>query len=86
MQLPQWRVDSFKPGRKIPSCQLKATLPHDQRDPIPERSYLVTLQGAKGPDNQMIIEIDPFNSMDKQTSGTLYYCKITVSTVGFLDD
>lgn len=60
-QLPQRRVDSFKPGRKIPSRQLKATLSHRQTGPIPERSYLVALHGAKKPINQMIIEIDPFN-------------------------
>ena len=68
-QLPQRRVDSFKRGKRIPSIQLKATLPQDQRKPIPERSYVVTLQGAREPFNKMVIEIDPFKPTDDQSEG-----------------
>ena len=43
---------------KVPSCQLRATLSHDWRGCVPERSHLVTLEGAKGPDNEMLFAFD----------------------------
>ncbi len=53
------RVDSFKPGRKIRSRRLKATLTRDLGVEVPACSYLVTLDGADDP-NQMQIEIDAY--------------------------
>ncbi len=52
-------MDSFKPGRKIRSRRLKATLTRDLGVEVPACSYLVTLDGAPEP-NQMQIEIDTY--------------------------
>ncbi len=52
-------MDSFKPGRKIRSRRLKATLTRDLGVEVPACSYLVTLDGANDP-NQMQIEIDAY--------------------------
>ena len=35
---------------------------------IPKRSYLATLNGAKEPDNQMVIVLDPINQSEGQIS------------------
>ena len=61
MQLYKSSIDRFKPGRTIRSCQLRATLSENSwTREVPGRSYLATLNGAKEPDNQMLIVIDPF--------------------------
>ena len=59
LQLSRKRVDNFtsKGKIKVPSCQLQATLSHKWRGYIPERSHLLTLQGAREPDNQMILAL-----------------------------
>ncbi len=59
MQIRQSTVDSFKPGRKIRSRRLKATLTRDLGVEVPACSHLVTLDGADEP-NQMQIEIDAY--------------------------
>ena len=60
LQLSKKRVDSFKPGRKVPSTKLVATLSESSWDcKVPRRSHLTTLKGAKEPDNQMRIVLDP---------------------------
>ncbi len=60
MQILKRRVDSFKPGRRIRSLRLKATLTRDLGVEVPACSYLVTLDGADESMNQMQIEIDAY--------------------------
>ncbi len=63
MQISKETVDSFMPGlrRKVPSIKLLATLSErsgwDRR--VPRRSQVITLKGAKEPDNKMRIVLDP---------------------------
>ncbi len=60
LQISKRRVDSFKPGRKVPSIKLVATLSESSWDcKVPRRSHVTTLNGAKEPDNQMRIVLDP---------------------------
>ena len=68
-KLSRKRVDSFtsKGKRKVPSCQLQATLSHNWGGYIPERSHLITLQGAKEPDNQMVLVFAAVNARDTLT-------------------
>ena len=63
LQLSRKRVDNFtsKGKMKVPSCQLQATLSHKWRGYIPERSHLLTLQGAREPDNQMVLALAAVN-------------------------
>ena len=63
LQLSRKRVDNFtsKGKIKVPSCQLQATLSHKWRGYIPERSHLLTLQGAREPDNQMVLALAAVN-------------------------
>ena len=65
-------MDSFtsKGKRKVPSCQLQATLSHTWGGYIPERSHLITLQGAKEPDNQMVLVFAAVNARDTVTHNT----------------
>ncbi|XP_064386403.1 uncharacterized protein LOC135334925 isoform X3 [Halichondria panicea] len=53
------RVDSFEPGRAVPSTKLVATLSESWDCKVPRRSHLTTLKGAKEPINQMLIMFDP---------------------------
>ncbi|XP_064401962.1 uncharacterized protein LOC135347816 isoform X2 [Halichondria panicea] len=54
------RVDSFKPGRTVPSTKLEATLSESSWGcKVPKRSHLITLKGTKEPDNQIWIVLDP---------------------------
>ena len=62
LQISKKRVDSFKPGRKVPSTKLVATLSESSWDckvHVPRRVHLTTLKGAKEPNNQMKIVLDP---------------------------
>ncbi len=60
MQISKKMVDSFKPGRTIPSTKLVATLSESSWDrKVPSRSHLTTLKGTKEPDNQIWIVLDP---------------------------
>ncbi|XP_064401955.1 uncharacterized protein LOC135347813 isoform X3 [Halichondria panicea] len=54
------RVNSFKPGRIVPSTKLEATLSESSWGcKVPKRSHLTTLKGTKEPDNQIWIVLDP---------------------------
>ena len=61
LQISKKKVDSFKPGRRVPSIKLIATLSEssgwDCR--VPRRSKVITLNGAKKPKNEMRIVLDP---------------------------
>ena len=46
----------LKGKSKVPSCQLRATM--STVGYVPECSHLVTLEGAKGPDNEMLFVFD----------------------------
>ncbi len=70
LQIRQSSVDSFKPGRKIRSRRLKATLTRDLGVEVPACSYLVTLDGADEP-NQMQIEIDAYHPSKKQATSVV---------------
>ncbi len=60
MQISKKRVDSFKPGRKVPSTILLAILSESSwNGKVPRRSHLITLKGTKDPDNQIRIVLDP---------------------------
>ncbi len=58
-QIFKKRVDSFEPGRTVPSTKLVATLSESWDCKVPRRSHLTTLKGAKEPINQMLIMFDP---------------------------
>lgn len=58
MQLFKKRVDSFKPGQRIPSLQLRAKTVQNEVQKISDLSYLINLQGAREPNNVMVIEIE----------------------------
>ncbi len=60
IQISKKRVDSFKPGRTVPSTKLEATLSESSWGyKVPKRSHLITLKGTKEPDNQIWIVLDP---------------------------
>ena len=71
-------MDSYRPGRKVPSRKLVASLSEDNlTDRVPKRSYMATLIGAREPDNKMVIVLDPFDPTAMQllsnTEGTGIY-------------
>ena len=57
-QLARRRVDYFKPGRTIPHCQLTAKYLKEEAS-ARELHHLLTLDGAREPNNVIAIEIDP---------------------------
>ena len=67
MQLYKRNIDSYKPGKTVCSLQLSATLSeYDWTRRVPKRSYLTVLNGAREPNNQMVIVFDP---VDPQYQG-----------------
>ena len=61
-------MDYFKPGRQIPCCQLTAKFLQKgaTSDPIPELYHLLSLEGAREPNNVVTIEIDPTRTLRDQ--------------------
>ena len=56
LQITKAEVDSFKPGKRIPSCRLKAEWTMQSN---PSRlTYDLTLQGARPPSNYLKIDLD----------------------------
>ena len=57
LQIAKKNVDSFGPsGQKIPSCQIRAEwTKQDKPSPL---AHLVTLKGARRPNNFFYIELD----------------------------
>ena len=56
MQVLKKHVDSYKPGRRIPRCQLSAMFVESDKQNIPPLQYQVKLIGAKDPYNVVVIE------------------------------
>ena len=57
LQITKKIVDSFGPsGQKIPSCQIRAEW--TKQDKPSTLAHLVTLKGAKKPNNYFYIELD----------------------------
>ena len=54
-QVKKENVDSYKPGKRIPRCELFAKFKPETR-PIPDLEYRVQLIGAKEPYNTFHIE------------------------------
>ena len=82
-QLSKSRVDSYKPGRKIPMRQLVATLTKTcGTSPIPRRSYLATLNGAKKPNNVMVIVMDSVDSGKSQLCAHFTYFRLSMIASG----
>ena len=55
MQVLKRHVDNFRPGQRIPNCQLSAVAYEDKK--IPPLRYQVKLIGATKPYNMMAIEL-----------------------------
>lgn len=66
-------MDSFNPGQRIPSLQLRAKPVQKENEYIPELSYLINLQGAREPNNFMLIEIEPFHEQVATTEGIVTF-------------
>ena len=56
LQITKKEVDSFSPGRRIPSCQLKAQW--TKKSKPSQFTHKVTLEGAKEPSNYFCIDFD----------------------------
>ena len=56
LKITKAEVDSFKPGKRIPSCHIKAEWTKQSKPP--RLKYTVTLQGAKQPSNYFNIDLD----------------------------
>ena len=65
----------LKGKTKVPSCQMRATVSHDWRECVPERTHLVTLEGAKGPDNEILFV---FDAIDIPNGNMLLYLHASV--------
>ena len=61
-------MDSFNPGQRIPSLQLRAKPVRNEN--IPELLYEINLQGAREPNNVMLIEIEPVDEVVSTMEGT----------------
>ena len=57
MKVLKKHVDNYKPGCRIPSCQLSAVFTLANDKPIPLLQYQVKLEGAKEPFNMIAIEL-----------------------------
>ncbi len=75
-------MDSFKPGRKIRSRRLKATLTRDLGVEVPACSHLVTLDGADEP-NQMQIEIDSYRPSKWQDTSVVNQVPLSQALVPY---
>ena len=56
VQITKENVDSFDTGREIPSCHIRAEW--TKQDKPSTLTHLVTLKGAKKPNNYFYIELD----------------------------
>ena len=71
-KITKQEVDSFNPGQRIPSLQLKAKPKEDCQ--LSELTYPLRLVGAKQPKNLIVIEIEvpPIaNAPPSQNSGAI---------------
>ena len=59
IQVTKEQVDYFKPGRRIPCCQMRATHPPVGDDQTPELTHRVQLKGARQPFNSLTISFIP---------------------------
>ena len=64
VQITKENVDSFEIGREIPSCQIRAEW--TKQDKPSALAHLVTLKGARKPNNYFYIELD---SIPPDTTG-----------------
>ena len=81
-QVSKKQVDNFKPGRRIPSCQLRAEIPTKYRESIPTKYresiptlfHRVKLQGAKDPCNEINIILDTKSAVSSRSlsRGTVF--------------
>ena len=53
-QISKWEVDTFKPGHRVPACQLLLKWGGVQEQPV-ELMYRINLLGAKEPFNYTLI-------------------------------
>ena len=58
-------VDSYKPGRRIPRCQLSAVFILAENKNIPLLQHQVKLVGAKEPFNMIAIELPTISGIQK---------------------
>ena len=73
-QVSKKQVDNFKPGRRIPSCQLRAEISTKYRESIPTLFHRVKLQGAKDPCNEINIILDTKSAVSSRSPsrGTVF--------------
>ena len=64
IQITKEHVDSFESGQEIPSCQIRAEW--TKQDKPSTLTHLVTLKGAKKPNNYFYIALD---SIPPDTTG-----------------
>ena len=69
MQITKEWVDSFETGQEIPSCQVRAEWTKQGKPS--QLTHLVTLKGAKKPNNYFYIELD---STPPDTTGGEFMC------------
>ncbi len=55
-------MDSFKPGKNVPSLQLKAKVL--RREEVQDLSYVLNLIGAREPKNKLLVEVEPPDNTD----------------------
>ena len=73
VQLHKRKIDSFRPGRTIQCRQLVATLSKNHWTvQTPQRFYHATLRGAKEPENQMVIIMDPYDPHNQGIGDTFW--------------
>ena len=80
MQLYKRKIDSFRPGRTIQCRQLVATLSVSSWT-AQKRFHLAELKGAKEPDNQMVIIMDPYDLINPPGEGICYSNKYLGKTL-----
>ena len=59
----------------MPSCHLQAAVSSQWKGQVAECSYLVTLHGAKAPDDQMVLKFDALPGILGNVY-TLEYCDL----------
>ena len=57
MEVMKKHVDNYRPGRRIPKCQLSVVFVPAKDDNIPLLQHQVKLEGAKEPFNMIAIEL-----------------------------
>ena len=69
-QIIKKKVDNFKPGQMIPSCQLNATIVSVQTSKVPSLEYCVKLLGAKKPYDMFTIIPSSTATISRGNKGT----------------